>query len=193
MTNAKPQSTSASVDVGIWMVVFGELCLFTLFFATFLYYQSLTPLIFRDGRLALDSDLGLLNTLLLLTSSWCVANAMHVLRRSGNATVSCQWLAGGITCGILFVSVKVLEYGAAFREGVNVTTNDFFMFYFMLTAIHLFHLLIGIALLSVLTVQIRRYWDRGSVSESLKSFSTNFWHMLDLVWIILFPLLYLLG
>ena len=85
------------------------------------------------------------------------------------------------------------EYGKAIESGVNVLTDDFFMFYFMLTGIHLSHVLVGITLLIATRNHIKGLASLdGSVSFSLVGFSSNFWHMLDLVWILLFPLLYLL-
>ena len=73
------------VEAGVWVVVLGELCVFTLFFTTFLYYRALSPELFEESRALLRQDLGALNTIILLTSSWCVASAVKALRSAENA------------------------------------------------------------------------------------------------------------
>ena len=89
--------------------------------------------------------------------------------------------------------MKVFEYGGTFSNGVSVLTDDFFMFYFMLTGIHLLHLLVGMALLGATILHLRSSLATdGAISEALLGFASCFWHMLDIVWIVLFPLLYLL-
>jgi nitric oxide reductase NorE protein len=181
------------VEAGVWVVVLGELCVFTLFFTTFLYYRSFNPELYEQSRTLLSQDLGALNTIILLTSSWCVASAVKALKNPEGRPQALPLLMGALGCGMAFVVVKVFEYGGAINEGINVLTDEFFMFYFMLTGIHLLHLLVGMGLLAATTVHLRRVIvTNGEVSEPLVGFASCFWHMLDLLWIILFPLLYLL-
>ncbi len=181
------------VEAGVWVVVLGELSVFTLFFTTFLYYRALSIDLFHASSATLSQTLGLLNTLILLGSSWFVATAVNALREVDRRRRALPHLAGALCCGAAFVAVKVFEYGRAFREGVNVLTDEFYMFYFMLTGIHLLHLVVGMALLGAMALHLRSALATDAeVSETLVGFSSCFWHMLDLVWIILFPLLYLL-
>ena len=181
------------VEAGVWVVVLGELCVFTLFFTTFLYYRALSPELFDSSRATLSQGLGAINTLLLLTSSWYVASAVKALRNAGERKRALPRFLGALICGAAFVVVKVFEYGGAFSNGVSVLTDDFFMFYFMLTGIHLLHLLVGMALLGATILHLRSSFATNSaVSETLVGFASSFWHMLDIVWIVLFPLLYLL-
>lgn len=181
-----------SIEIGIWVVVLGELTLFTIFFTTFLYYRGQSPEVFEISRASLRTDLGALNTVLLITSSWFVAVAARKLR-VGEHSIGSRYFAGALICGVSFVVVKIAEYGGAYHSGVNVLTDDFYMFYFMLTGIHLLHVFVGITLLGSTIAHIN-----GSVaynrpiSSALVDFASSFWHMLDLVWIVLFPLLYLL-
>lgn len=182
-----------NVEAGVWVVVLGELCIFTLFFTTFLYYRALSPELFEESRTLLRQDLGALNTLLLLSSSWCVASAVKSLQIEKQRRLAQPLLFAALGCGAAFVIVKVFEYTGAIDEGINVLTDDFFMFYFMLTGIHLLHLIVGMLLLGATTIHLGNAMESGGqVSEPLVGFSTCFWHMLDLLWIILFPLLYLL-
>jgi nitric oxide reductase NorE protein len=193
MTAIVDQPAPFPVEAGVWVVVLGELCVFTLFFTTFLYYRALSPELFEESRALLRQDLGALNTIILLTSSWCVASAVRALRSAETRPRAMSLLLGALGCGAVFVVVKVFEYGGAINAGINVLTDGFFMFYFMLTGIHLLHLLVGMGLLGATTVHLRHVIaSNGEVSEPLVGFASCFWHMLDLVWIILFPLLYLL-
>jgi nitric oxide reductase NorE protein len=181
------------VETGVWIVVLGELSVFTLFFVTFLYYRGLSPELYEASSSLLRRDLGAINTLILLASSWCVATAGNAMREKGAGRRAVNFLAGAIACGLAFVAVKVVEYGGAIASGVNVLTDEFFMFYFMLTGIHLMHLLVGMCLLVATILHLRRVLPSGqSTNDELVGFSSCFWHMIDIVWVALFPLLYLL-
>ncbi len=193
MSATASDSSKVSAEHDIWLVIFGELFLFTLFFATFLYYRGLAPELFEAARTTLHTSLGALNTVLLLTSSGCLAVAVQRLNLVRPRQAVTPWLAGTLACGMLFTGVKAVEYTALFNQGVNVNTNDFYMLYFMLTGIHLFHLLVGMVLLGALAVHVGRRLSGGRhLNGTFLGFSTSFWHMLDVVWIVLFPLLYLL-
>jgi len=190
---AAGEAEPLQAEAGVWVVVLGELSLFTLLFTTFLYYRGLSPELFEASRLTLNQALGALNTLLLLASSWCVATAVRALRKFDERARALPRLFGALACGVAFVVVKVFEYSGAVLDGINVLTDEFFMFYFMLTGIHLLHLLVGITLLGATTLHLRSAFATGSaISVTLVGFASCFWHMLDLVWIVLFPLLYLL-
>ena len=171
----------------------GELSVFTLFFVTFLYYRAQSPELFEASSLMLRRDLGAVNTMILLASSWCVASASIAMRAGDEGRRALSFLAVAIACGLAFVLVKVFEYSGAVSSGVNVLTDEFFMFYFMLTGIHLMHLIVGLVLLTAMILHLRRVLPLGlAVNNELVGFSSCFWHMIDIVWIVLFPLLYLL-
>ena len=186
------QNEPHQIEVGIWLVILGELTLFAIFFTTFLYYRGQAPEAFEASRVTLHQDIGAFNTLLLITSSWFVAAAIRKLHASEHIT-SARYFKAALICGTGFVVVKIAEYGGAYQRGVNVLTDDFYMFYFMLTGIHLLHVLVGLTLLgsTILHIVGNAARDRP-VSIALVDFASSFWHMLDLVWIVLFPLLYLL-
>lgn len=193
MSVARSDEDPLAVEAGVWVIVLGEFTVFTVFFATFLYYRALSPEIFEASRISLRQDIGALNTLLLLASSWFVASAVRALRMVEQRNQAVPFLAGALACGAAFVVVKVFEYGDKVREGVNVLTNDFFMFYFMLTGIHLLHLLLGMALLGATVLHLKsRFAVPGAINYALIGFGSCFWHMVDILWIVLFPLLYLL-
>jgi nitric oxide reductase NorE protein len=193
MEAAEDRVEHLPVETGVWIVVLGELSLFTLFFVTFLYYRALSPEVFEVSSALLNRDLGALNTLLLLASSWCVASAATALGAVDERRRVLAYLTGAIACGIAFVFIKIFEYSGVVASGINVATDEFFMFYFMLTGIHLMHLVVGLVLLVAITLHLRRATPQGrAINAELVGFAFCFWHMIDIVWIVLFPLFYLL-
>jgi nitric oxide reductase NorE protein len=183
-------ATRVPGEAGIWVLVFGDLTIFALFFGTFTFYRGLEPELFRSSQLVLNRPLGVLNTLLLLTSSWLVVGAVESMRAGGPRRAG-HLLLGAISCGAGFVAVKYFEYGAALRGGFTPATNDFFMFYFVLTGIHLLHLLIGLGVLSWMLSRTRR---TAAAPGGIATFECGaiFWHLVDLLWVVLFALLYLM-
>lgn len=133
--------------------------------------------------------MGGLNTLILLTSSWMVALAVQAVKND-ELDRAPRFLFGGLFTGLLFVISKSVEYADKLVAGITPATNTFYMWYFTLTGIHLAHLLLGMSLLGFTWKKSRqRVYNSGNraVLESVGAF----WHLVDLLWIVLFPLLYL--
>ncbi|MFC7500784.1 cytochrome c oxidase subunit 3 [Nocardioides sp. GCM10030258] len=175
-------------EVGVWVFIFGDMTIFAVMFATYLQGRSRDTEIFDRSQLALNQDFGVANTVLLLVSSLLVVMAVRAVReRRGRAEFL---LLGAVTCGVAFSALKVVEYVDKTQHQVTPATNDFFMYYFMLTGLHWVHLLIGMGLLGVLVWLARK----PTLSDGQLAFFEGgacFWHMVDLLWIVLFPLLYL--
>lgn len=175
----------------MWLFIGGDLVLFTLLFCVFLNLRGEQLEVFTAGREQLNQTWGLVNTLLMLTSSWCVATAIQAARRQLTAiTVRC--LAGALACAVGFWVVKVFEYGEKLSAGITITTNDFFMLYFIYTGLHLLHVTIGMGVLIWLIVYSRSGGFGTAKLGNLES-GASFWHLVDLLWIVLFALLYLVG
>lgn len=183
-----PAARKMPGEEGIWIFIFGDLLVFAVFFLTYLYYRAQNPLLYDEAQQHLTAAYGLINTLLLLTSSWFVAQAVNAVRR-GEVPLARKLIAGGMAFGFGFVGVKIVEYSEKFAAGITVITNDFFMFYFMYTGIHLLHVFVGLGVLFFLFSLTRR----ENAAEQIGSFESGgaFWHLVDLLWIILFALLYL--
>jgi nitric oxide reductase NorE protein len=148
------------------------------------------PAEFERSRETLHLGLGLVNTLVLLTSSYFMARAVVATRRRLRAHVRRNLrLALGI--GSIFAVVKVFEYGSKFKVGISPVTNDFFMYYFALTGLHLLHYLGGMVALAVTLARARRNELNAGYTRWIESVGV-YWHMVDLIWIFLFPMLYLL-
>lgn len=176
---------------GVWVLIGGDLVLFTLLFAVFLSMRADQPVLFEEGRAQLDQGWGLLNTLLMLSSSWFVATAVRAARLQLTGSVV-RCFGAALACGLAFVVVKFFEYGAKLSAGITLTTNDFFMLYFVYTGIHLLHVTIGIGVLTFLILYSRGGAFTGDRMRNLES-GASFWHLVDLLWIVLFALLYLVG
>ena len=174
---------------GIWVLVLADMTVFALLFGCFIVSRHQNTSVFEQARHALNPNFGGVNTLILLTSSWFVALALEAVRKT-RFEVAQRFLGGAFLCGLAFVVSKGIEYTEKLNENITLLTNDFFMYYFTLTGIHLFHVVAGTVLLAVLWRKARsRSFDpeRPVVLEC----GAIYWHMVDLIWIILFPLLYL--
>jgi nitric oxide reductase NorE protein len=118
-----------------------------------------------------------------------VATAVQAVR-TGRRRAAGLYLRVALGCGLGFCGVKILEYGEKFRAGIAINSNDFFMYYFVFTGIHLLHVLIGMSVLIFMTRVVAGEVD-GRRLGYLES-GASFWHVVDLLWIALFALLYLL-
>lgn len=185
---SSPQHKRLPGEEGIWVFVLGDMFVFSLFFGTYLYYFHEQPELFLQSQDLLNKNYGAINTLLLLTSSWFVATAMQ-LYRGGNNKSAARFTASAFACGLGFAIIKITEFSEKFAAGITLTTNDFFMFYFMFTGIHFIHVLIGLVVLFICWRTAHATAD-GSGLRTMENGAT-FWHMVDLLWIVLFPLLYL--
>jgi nitric oxide reductase NorE protein len=174
-------------ELGIWILIFGDLFVFAVFFATFAYYRLTEPVVFRSSQAALNQPLALLNTVVLLTSSLFVVRALEAGRRAARCAAR-SWTLSAIVCGLSFVVIKAVEYGQKISDQLYPTTNNFFMLYFALTGIHLFHVLVGLGVLSFLRARFNRTAaGRDLIAEGC----AIYWHMVDILWVVLFAIFYL--
>jgi nitric oxide reductase NorE protein len=188
-------------EEGVWVFILGDLVVFAIFFLTYVVYRSDNTPLYHASQDLLNRPLGLLNTVLLLTSSLFVAHAVRDARNGGRRTPAL--LIAAICCGVGFCLVKAVEYGEKFAAGITLNSNEFFIFYFMFTGIHLAHVLIGLSVLVYLFARSRRLApDASPVAGPEASPEASyvqalegggaFWHLVDLLWVVLFALLYLM-
>lgn len=176
---------------GIWTFVFIDMVVFALFFLIFVSERHRLSAIFTSSQSALNPLVGLLGTLLLLASSWCVAESVHAVRKGAIAKAKRQ-LDLATLLGLGFVVNKLLEYGDKFSHGLNPVTNGFFTFYFLITGLHFLHVLGGLCFLG--HCRLRMAAEGGSPSYRKKLENTGlFWHFVDMLWLFIFPMLYLTG
>ncbi|MDP7705124.1 MULTISPECIES: cytochrome c oxidase subunit 3 [unclassified Mycobacterium] len=175
---------------GVWVFIGADSVIFGILFLTFMQDRLKDPALFEASRHTLNVNLGGIDTLILLTSSWSVALAMQALRRDLIERVP-RYLLGGVLTGLMFVVSKSTEYVQKFAHGITPGTDPFYMWYFTLTGIHLAHVLLGTSLLTFLWVKSRR-GAFSSAHRAIPESVASFWHLVDLLWIVLFPLLYLM-
>ncbi|WP_017431240.1 cytochrome c oxidase subunit 3 family protein [Vreelandella jeotgali] len=166
----------------MWVLILSELAVFMAFFVLYITERAAQQALFDTSQQQLDPLMGGLNTMVLLTSGLLVAFAVEAVaaRRIRRTR---QWLAGAAGLGVVFGAIKGVEYAGKFAAGITPETNTFFGFYFGLTAFHFAHVLFGLVLLALVSWRTNR--------ENVET-AAAFWHMVDLIWILLYPLLYLL-
>jgi nitric oxide reductase NorE protein len=164
---------------------------FTVLFAVIAYYGTHHRDLFAAGQALLIKPLGLLNTCVLILGSLLVVLAVDAARASQHRK-SGQLLAGAMTCGATFAAVKAIEYITALEHGKWIHTNAFWMLFFAITGAHLLHVFVGITVLGLARKATFAGLARPRDTELLVS-ATCYWHMVDLLWLVIFPLFYLVN
>lgn len=177
-------------EVGVWLFVCGDLMVFSLIFGTFLYYRGLSVDVYQQSQQALNGAFGLANTFILLISSWLVVWAVSDAR-SGHFEPARRRIEIAIVLGLCFIGLKTLEWSEKVSSGITLVTNEFFMFYFMITGIHFGHMLVGLGALSYALHGLRGPVAQRSHMENLEGVAV-FWHLVDLLWMIIFALFYVI-
>ncbi|MBI4528570.1 MAG: cytochrome c oxidase subunit 3 family protein [Deltaproteobacteria bacterium] len=188
---------------GMWIFLATEVMFFGGMFLGYTYYRSLYAQAFVDASNHLDILLGTINTAVLICSSFTMALAVHSAE-TGNRRGSVKFLLLTIALGTVFLVIKFAEYAHKFEEhlipgssfafegALARPAEIFFSFYFAMTGMHALHMIVGIGLLTALVFQARR--GRFSpVYYTPVEITGLYWHFVDIVWIFLFPLLYLVG
>ncbi|OHY81621.1 cytochrome c oxidase subunit 3 [Marinobacter sp. AC-23] len=186
----EPRSHQLPGDIAVWIFIFAELAVFGIMLIGFAVARSLDPGTFHAGREALHPLIGLLNTVALITASYLVATAVHQFRHRCPGVQWRLWFAVAISC--VYTVGKLWEYVNLYSEGYNLGTSTFFMFYFFLTFFHFMHVILGQVILIVLAVKVRNGDYDGSDMNGMES-GASYWHMVDLVWLVLFPIIYVLA
>jgi nitric oxide reductase NorE protein len=180
------------VEPGFWVAVFMDLAVFSAFFIAILvrrFESDASYQEFATSAQSLDQGIGLANTLVLVTSSLFVARAV-VLLRALETTRARRQLMLGILLGCSFIGLKFYEYYEKLGAGTTATSNDFYNLYFVTTGLHLFHVFIGVLLLTFILKGTGKEIE-GGISFAWVEAGGCYWHMVDLLWFVLFALFYL--
>lgn len=173
---------------GIWLLVFADLLVFSALFAAFLVNRSEDEALFRAGQEQLSQASGLINTVLLLTSSLFVVAGVRAFQRQRGA-IAVRAFGGAVLCGLGFVVSKYVEYGDKADHGIGPNSGEFFQYFYLMTGLHLFHLTVGLGFLAHMMVTARRSCTPSRLLRV--EVGATYWHMVDLLWIVLFALLYM--
>ncbi|MCK9336502.1 MAG: cytochrome c oxidase subunit 3 [Arcobacteraceae bacterium] len=183
-------------DFAIWVIIYIELLTFGLLFLGYAYSRKQDLEVFIDSQVLVNQTIGFVNTILLITSSYFVAKAVHTIKLSKNSLLktsllSSKWLLGAMLLGGGFLVFKIYEFNHLFAQGITLSTNKFFMFYLFLTVFHFLHVILGMVILFTLYQKTRL---QGYTPDNCSGLETgaSYWHMVDLLWIVLFPLVYII-
>ncbi len=165
----------------MWVLIGSELLVFGAGLIAFSAARIAEPAVFASSQDSLDRGLATLNTAVLVTSGYCAAQAV-IAGREASTKRPRLWLLGAGLLGLLFLAIKLLEYRAKLEAGVGLETNTFFTLYYLLTGFHLAHVIFGLGILALVAWLPR--------PENLET-GAAFWHMVDLVWVLIFPVIYL--
>ena len=190
---------------GLWLFMVTEILMFGGLFVGYIIFHSIYPEMFAEGAESLDWKMGFINTLVLIFSS--LTMALGIYYNQINQPKKATWaLALTLVCGATFMVIKYLEYTHKFHLGlypgrflqmtegapVHANLGMYFGFYYCMTGLHGLHVLIGMGLIT--WVMIKNI--KGDFSPKYYTPIEGvgiFWHIVDLIWIFLFPLLYLVG
>ena len=177
-------------DLAIWIFILAELSVFAIFFVAYAFTRMNNPALFNLYQVTLDRGAALINTLALITSSYFVVRAVAAIQvGAGGRCV--RWLGLAILMGLVFLGVKGFEYAHHFGQGITLSTNRFYMFYLSLTFFHFMHVILGLVILLAVALKARKGGYDAEEHTGVET-GASYWHMVDLVWLILFPLVYVM-
>lgn len=171
----------------MWFFVLGDLWIFACYFACYVYDRGQNPGAFLQGQHLLNQQLGVLNTVILLTSSLFVALCVEAARVRDFIHAS-RFVALGGACGALFMLVKAFEWTSKISAGLPAGTEELFLYYFMFTGLHVVHVSLGLFILWLVWRELGKREPRAELIET----GGTYWHMVDLLWLAIFALVYLM-
>lgn len=174
--------------MNIWVFVIGELVIFAFYFFVFMNYRTHDTAGFVASQHHLNLAVGTFNTVVLLTSSYFVALAVQAIR-AGSVERARRLLRWTVALALAFVAIKLGEWAWEVGHGYTLVSDEFFMFYFGFTGVHLFHVLMGVGVLGLVLHELA---PDGRQRPFVVEAGAIYWHMVDVVWIVLFALLYVL-
>lgn len=177
-------------DLAVWMLIFIEITTFALMFIGFSWMRDHDRTAFLAGQATLHPLAGLINTIALLTASGFVAQGV-LDNRNNKQQRAAIWLLMGVAAALVYVVIKCCEYWQLGAAGYGLNGNSFFMMYFLITGFHLLHVLLGLAFLIIMARKLHRGGYGADNAVGLES-GACYWHMIDLIWVVLFPIVYVI-
>jgi nitric oxide reductase NorE protein len=175
-------------DSSMWFFVIGDLLIFGVYFVGYMYFRGQNHELFLAGQAQLNLDIGAANTVVLLTSSLYVALGVAAARAGNRAdALRTFWIA--LAFGAAFPLLKMFEWIPEISRGITPGKDLFFMYYYVMTGMHLCHVALGLVILCFL---IRNVKVSQVPKISLIETGATYWHMVDVLWLVLFALLYLM-
>lgn len=190
-----PVEEYENFKLGMWIFLATEVLLFGGLFACYFLFKFMWPDVFSEGSTHLDKTMGGLNTVILLASSFTMAMAVDAAQRGQQSKL--KWnLVFTIVGACGFLLIKYFEWSHKIHLGLTPGKDVFFSIYFMTTGLHLLHVLIGMSFIGLLLYRSFLKDENGKPRYHEENFGGVeigglYWHIVDIIWIFLFPLLYL--
>ena len=173
----------------MWIIIFLELFTFGIALIAMVYSGKETPELFHESSQYLNTTIGAVNTVFLIMSGFFMATSVHYLKQQKLHKTK-LFLKLTMLGGFLFLALKGFEYYDKIDAGFNIGYNTFFSYYWMLTLFHVVHVLVGLVILASVHFGLSKA-NSTTKNEDVEA-SAAFWHMCDLIWLLLFPIIYLL-
>jgi nitric oxide reductase NorE protein len=188
--NSKNIEQKLPGDLAMWIFIAMELSVFAIFFIAFAVAQRLNIDMFSVGRSSLDASVGLYCTLALIISSYFVALSVTAIKKGNNYRAKWLLLVSMFSASgyLLF---KLREYSSLLDRGFELSTNTFYTLYFFITGFHFMHVLLGMIILAYMAFRANKNEYNANNSSGFEA-GASYWHMVDLVWIIVFFLIYII-
>ena len=187
----EPEQAYHGSKLAMWVFLATEIHLFGGLFSVFALYRWMYLDVFNESARALNWKLGAFNTAVLLSSSYLMVRAVDAAQHGDNKKVN-SWINWVLLCGLIFMVVKAFEYTHKFEIGTYPNTNIFYGLYFTMTGLHGIHVLGGMGAM----LWLKGHAKRNRFSETYYTpveVVGLYWHLVDVIWIYLFPVVYLLG
>ncbi|MBI3689683.1 MAG: cytochrome c oxidase subunit 3 family protein [Mycolicibacterium aromaticivorans] len=175
-------------DPSMWFFVIGDLLIFGIYFVGYVYYRGQNSDLFLQSQARLNVDIGAINTIVLLTSSLFVVLGTTAAR-AGNPADALRRFVVALVLGAAFPILKMFEWIPEITAGITPGTNLFFMFYLVMTGLHLCHVLLGLVILCFV---VRNLKASTKPKISFVETGATYWHMVDVLWLVLFAAFYLM-
>ncbi len=173
----------------MWIIIYLELVTFAMAMLAFTYYGSQEVDVFTRSAQQLNKNIATINTIFLLTSGFFVAISVAAFKtRKISKTV--RYLNFSMLFGLGFLLLKGFEYYSKIESGLTLDTNSFYMYYWLLTGFHWIHVLVGLVILFLIKNSILKKKEQYALADF--EAGATFWHMCDIIWLLLFPVLYLM-
>ncbi|MBL8386857.1 MAG: cytochrome c oxidase subunit 3 [Hydrogenophaga sp.] len=190
MTTAVQEKPRLAGDGVVWLLVLAELLTFGILFSSFAVARWREPAVFAHGQAALSLHTGALNTLLLVAASWAAVRAVKAFEADRGET-GARWLLVALAGAVGFLVVKSHEFAGKIAAGFDWATDAFTLLYTLLTGFHFLHVVVGAIVFAVLWFKARA-GTYGRSNHMAPASGAVFWHMVDLLWMVLFPLVYVI-
>ncbi len=178
-------------EPGVWVFLVCEMVVFTALFGVIASSGRANRQLFADAQQVLNAPVGLINTCVLIGGSVLVMRAIADVQ-AARYSKAVRLMSAAMACGVTFAVIKGIEYASVLHHGMWIHTNVFWLLFFAVTGAHLLHVLVGVTVLGL----ARRAAGNGlpgSRDRDLFLSAACYWHLVDLLWLVLFPLFYLVN